>query len=97
MTKKSEVIAARRAALGLFVIANDAMPAAAPLLKPSLAAAAHASTVSREPVLDTSIAYANHCTDGAGITAVGAKVIPAPGSTGHGNVSRLSLVPVDVH
>jgi len=103
MTKKSEVIAARRAALGLRVIVNDGMPAAAPLLKPALAAATSAPSVpsapavSRESVLDTSTAYANHCTGGVGITAVGAKVMASPGSTGNGKVSRLSLVPVDGH
>lgn len=97
MSKNSEVIAARRTALGLRVIVNDAMPAAV-----ASAVAASRSPASRqESAIHTSFGDRNHLGDGHTMTvgelaaAQGKPATPTAPMQSHVATGRLSLVPFD--
>jgi hypothetical protein len=99
MSKKSEVIAARRNALGLRVIVNDAMPAAVA----SPVAACRSPASHQEPAIHTSFGDRNHLGDGHTMTvgelaaAQGKTAKPAASMQSRVATGRLSLVPVDAH
>ncbi|MBK7747453.1 MAG: hypothetical protein IPP57_14405 [Candidatus Obscuribacter sp.] len=99
MSKKSEVIAARRNALGLRVIVNDAMPAAVA----SPVAACRSSAPHQETAIHTSFGDRNHLGDGHTMTvgelaaAHGKTAKPAASMQSRVATGRLSLVPVDAH
>lgn len=78
MSKKSEVIQARRLALGLSVISNETLEGTRPTLK---AAAPQAPVSQPQTFLDTSTAFANHCMDGKGIGSGMDTLTPRHGST----------------